>query len=74
VFLTDGGTGTKEIQVDDNDGFKDEFEDFYDVIRGDKENDLGKPMEALKDLAVIEAGIASAETGRREALSSFIGP
>ncbi len=67
------GTGTKEIQVNDNDGFKEEFEDFYEVIKGDKENDLGKPMEGLKDLAAIEAGIASAKAGRREELSSFIG-
>ncbi|KAF2956707.1 Gfo/Idh/MocA family oxidoreductase [Marinitoga sp. 38H-ov] len=47
-----------EYKTHDEDSYKKEFEDFYEVING-KENDLGNVEEALKDLAFIEASIKS---------------
>ncbi|MBO8160391.1 MAG: Gfo/Idh/MocA family oxidoreductase [Thermosipho sp. (in: Bacteria)] len=47
------------IEIEDGLGYKEEFEDFYKVVMGEKENNLGSPFEALKDLAFFEAALKS---------------
>jgi predicted dehydrogenase len=47
-----------DYKTHDENSYKKEFEDFYEVING-KKNDLGTAEEALKDLAFIEAAIKS---------------
>ena len=49
----------KEITIPREDSYQKEFEDFYRVVMGEKKNDLGSPLEALKDLAFIEACVKS---------------
>lgn len=49
----------KEIDFEENMGYKEEFEDFYEVILNNKENDLGNCEEAIKDLAFFEAALKS---------------
>ncbi|MDI3475940.1 MAG: hypothetical protein PWQ79_1420 [Thermococcaceae archaeon] len=49
----------EEIGVNPENSYKLEFEDFYRVVMGERENVLGSPLEALKDLAVIEAAVKS---------------
>ncbi|PLV57698.1 Gfo/Idh/MocA family protein [Thermotoga sp. SG1] len=60
----------KEIEVHHEDSYQKEFEDFYRVITGEKKNDLGDPLEALKDLAFIEACVRS--QGSRVSVSSLL--
>ncbi|MFW6071714.1 MAG: Gfo/Idh/MocA family protein [Candidatus Bipolaricaulota bacterium] len=71
VRLIDGEQ-VETFDVDENDGFLEEFRDFYEVVKGDKTNNLGNPREALMDLAVIEAGIKSAEDSRRVDVRNYI--
>ncbi|AAL80678.1 gfo/Idh/MocA family oxidoreductase [Pyrococcus furiosus DSM 3638] len=49
----------ESIYVKPEDSYKLEFKDFYYVVKGKRENVLGSPLEALKDLAVIEAAVNS---------------
>jgi len=49
----------KEFSFEENLGYKEEFEDFYEVVINKKKNDLGSPLEALKDLAFFEAAVKS---------------
>nr|WP_128080911.1 MULTISPECIES: Gfo/Idh/MocA family oxidoreductase [unclassified Thermotoga] len=60
----------EEIEVPHQDSYQREFEDFYRVIMGEKRNDLGDPLEALKDLAFIEACVRS--QGNRVSVSSLL--
>ncbi len=71
VRLLDGERAEK-FDVEDNDGFREEFRDFYEVVRGDRENDLGNPGEALVDLAIIEAGIKSDEKSSQLSVDEYI--
>ncbi|MEJ5258121.1 MAG: Gfo/Idh/MocA family oxidoreductase [Fervidobacterium sp.] len=48
-----------EIQIPEENTFKNEFLDFYEVLTQGKPNVLGHPVEALKDLAFFEAAIRS---------------
>ena len=49
----------EEFEFEENMGYKEEFEDFYEVVVNNKENELGSPLEALKDLAFFEAAVYS---------------
>ncbi|OAA30722.1 hypothetical protein AT15_09885 [Kosmotoga arenicorallina S304] len=49
----------KTMEAPNSDGFFEEFSDFYDVVKFGKENLLGSPAQALKDLTVIEAAVKS---------------
>lgn len=52
--------GEKEIRIGEEDTYKKELIDFYEVLNG-KKNRLGSPEEALKDLRVIEEAVKSSE-------------
>ncbi|SHH15131.1 Gfo/Idh/MocA family protein [Thermosipho atlanticus] len=58
------------IEVEENMGYKEEFEDFYEIILGVRKNELGSPEEALKDLAFFEAALKS--NGDRIDLTSLL--
>jgi predicted dehydrogenase len=49
----------QRIHVKNENTYKREFLDFYDVLKG-KKNTLGSPEEALKDLQVIDEALRSA--------------
>ncbi|WP_372590254.1 Gfo/Idh/MocA family oxidoreductase [Fervidobacterium pennivorans subsp. carthaginiensis] len=53
------GKVNEEIPLIQENTFKKEFEDFYEVLTTEKPNVLGNPAEALKDLAFFEAAIKS---------------
>ncbi len=58
--LTISGNRKERILVNKSDGFVEEFRDFYRVLNGQK-NVLGSVLEALKDLAIVEAGLLSSK-------------
>lgn len=64
--------GSEVSQFEPSEGFKNEFLDFYEVIMNGKGNDLGDPIEALSDLAVIQAGIISSENHRQVKVDEII--
>ncbi len=51
--------------------FANEFLDFYRVFNG-AVNIMGDPLEAIKDLAVIEAGVSSSVKGKEVAIKKFL--
>ncbi|MFW6120113.1 MAG: Gfo/Idh/MocA family protein [Petrotogales bacterium] len=56
--------GESTIDFPEENSYKNEFDDFYNVYIGKKENNLGNVFEAAKDLAVIEAALLSAKSSR----------
>jgi predicted dehydrogenase len=56
--------GENTINLPKESSYRNEFDDFYDVYTGKKENNLGNVFEAAKDLAVIEAALLSAKSSR----------
>jgi len=60
----------EEIRVPQENSYQKEFEDFYHVVVEGKSNDLGSPVQALKDLAFIEACVKSG--GNRVLVSSLL--
>ncbi|MBN2253351.1 MAG: gfo/Idh/MocA family oxidoreductase, partial [Kosmotogaceae bacterium] len=61
----------EKIFVNKTDGFTEEFKDFYNVVKGEK-NSLGAVGEAISDLATIEAGLVSAVEKRVVAVDSLL--
>lgn len=53
------GKRDEKINLIQENTFKKEFEDFYQILTTGKENILGHPVEALKDLSFFEAAIKS---------------
>ncbi len=53
--------GKNTIDLPEENSYRNEFDDFYDVYTNKKENDLGNVFEAAKDLASIEASLLSAK-------------
>ncbi|AKI97529.1 Gfo/Idh/MocA family protein [Kosmotoga pacifica] len=51
--------GIETLNFPKEDSFFKEFLDFYEVVKQGAENKLGSTLEALKDLAVIEAAVRS---------------
>lgn len=56
--------GEDTVNLPKENSYKKEFDDFYDVYMGKKENKLGNVLEAAKDLAVIESALLSARSSR----------
>jgi predicted dehydrogenase len=60
------GSSTETIQIGGTrqDGITAEFRDFADCVRTGKASVLGAPRQALQDVAIVEALLASAQTGK----------
>lgn len=61
--ITISGSRKERILVNKSDGFVEEFRDFHRVLNGQK-NVYGSVLEALKDLAIVEAGLLSSKEKR----------
>lgn len=64
------GKRDEKINLIQENTFKKEFEDFYQILTTGKENILGQPVEALKDLSFFEAAIKS--KGERVFISELL--
>ncbi|MBO8166541.1 MAG: Gfo/Idh/MocA family oxidoreductase [Kosmotoga sp.] len=62
----------KTVEVQDNDGFLEEFSGFYNVVKFGKENLLGSSAQALKDLMVIEAAVKSFKERKHVKITSIL--
>lgn len=60
--ITVRGQREETINIPNQNTFKNEFEDFYRVVKHGEPNILGHPVDALKDLSFFEAAIKSKDT------------
>jgi predicted dehydrogenase len=65
------GRDPEHMIVDISEGFEEEFRDFHAVLKG-QENRFGSVQEAIRDLAVIEAGLISARESRNIIIADLL--
>ncbi|MFO7881091.1 MAG: Gfo/Idh/MocA family oxidoreductase [Kosmotogaceae bacterium] len=63
-LVLDNEKGENIIDLPEENSYKNEFDDFYEVYAEKKDNNLGNVIEAAKDLATIEAALLSAKTSK----------